>query len=68
MRQAEVISEWGQQITLFVNKSEINDYFVWVELERLKTMFTRILWYKFLFMKVIHFGGRRESIFNLNNV
>ena len=37
-------------------------------MERLKTMFTRILWYKFLFVKVIQFGGRRESIFNLNNV
>jgi len=37
-------------------------------MERLKTMFTRILWYKFLFVKVIHFGGRRDSIFNLHNV
>ena len=37
-------------------------------MERLKTMFTRILWYKFVFVKVIHFGGRRDSIFNLNNV
>ena len=31
-------------------------------------MFRQILWYKFLFVKVIHFGGRRDSIFNLNNV
>ena len=37
-------------------------------LERLKTMFRQILWYKFLFVKVIHFWGRRDSIFNLNNV
>ena len=37
-------------------------------MERLKTMFTQILWYRFLFVKVIHFGGRRDSIFNLNNV
>ena len=37
-------------------------------MERLKTMFTRILWYTFLFVKVIHFGGRRDSIFNLNIV
>ena len=27
-----------------------------------------VLWYKFLFVKVIHFGGRRDSILNLNNV
>ena len=37
-------------------------------MERLKTMFTRILWDRFLFVKVIQFGGRRDSIFNLNNV
>ena len=37
-------------------------------MERLKTMFTRILWYRFLFEKVIHFEGRRDSIWNLNNV
>ena len=37
-------------------------------MERLKTIFTLILWYKFLFVKVIHFGGRRDAILNLNNV